>query len=114
MFYLCSIELCLKTGHYLELLTLETMKLLRSTKNKIIKDKNDEYKPHLENIEVILVHWNIAKNDYLISMIQDSVPNNLFGQLIDISPKNFIFLKTFQSEFSNIDVWLTDQNSKAL
>ena len=38
----------------------------------------------------------------------------MFGQLIDISPKNFIFLKTFDSEFSYIELWLTDQNSEPL
>ena len=42
------------------------------------------------------------------------VPNKLFGQLLNISPENFIFLKTFDSEFSHIDVWFTDQNSKPL
>ena len=34
----------MKTGYYLELLTLETMKLLGSTKSKITKDKNGEKK----------------------------------------------------------------------
>ena len=42
------------------------------------------------------------------------VPNKLFGQFLDISPKNFIFLKTFNSEFSYIEIWFTDQNSKLL
>ena len=42
------------------------------------------------------------------------VPNKSFGQLLDISPKNSIFLKTFDSEFSYIEVWFTDQNSKPL
>ena len=42
------------------------------------------------------------------------VPNKSFGQLLDISPKNFIFLKTFDSEFSYIEVWFTDQNSNPL
>ena len=42
------------------------------------------------------------------------VPNKLFGQLLNISPKNFIFLKTFDSEFLHIAVWFTDQNSKPL
>ena len=41
-------------------------------------------------------------------------PNKPFGQLLDISPKNFIFLKTFNSELSYIRVWITDQNSKPL
>ena len=32
----------------------ETMKLLGSTKNKIIKDKNGENVPHVEIMEVVL------------------------------------------------------------
>ena len=42
------------------------------------------------------------------------IPNKLFGQLLNISPKNFILLKTFNSEFSYTEVWFTDQNSKTL
>ena len=42
------------------------------------------------------------------------VPNNFFGQLLNISPKNFTFLKTLNSGFSYIEVWLTDKNSKPL
>ena len=40
--------------------------------------------------------------------------NKSFGQLPDISAKNFIFLKAFNSEFLYIEVWSTDQNSKPL
>ena len=40
------------------------MKLLRSTENKITKDKNSENVPHLENTEVDLVSCNIVNNDY--------------------------------------------------
>ena len=66
---------------------------------------------HLEITEVVIVHCNIVKKDCQ----QDSrvlytfVPNKLFGQLLDISPKNVIFLKMFDSEFSYIEVWFTDQ-----
>ena len=42
------------------------------------------------------------------------VPNKSFGQLLNISHKNFIFLKTLNSEFSYMQVWFTDQNSKPL
>ena len=42
------------------------------------------------------------------------VPNKLFGQLLDHSREKVIFLKTFDSEFSYIEVWFTDQNSKPL
>ena len=92
------------------------MKLLGSTENKITKDKNGENVPHLEITEVVLVHCNIVNNDYQ----QDSrvlytfVPNKPFGNLLEISPKNHIFLKTFNSEFQEIKVWFTDQNSQPL
>ena len=42
------------------------------------------------------------------------IPNKSFGQLLYISPKNFILLKTFNSEFPCIEAWFTDQNSKLL
>ena len=42
------------------------------------------------------------------------VANKSLGQLLDISPKNFIFLKTFDSEFLYTEVWFTDQTSKPL
>ena len=38
--------------------------------------------------------------------MQTFVPNKLHGQLLEISFKNFIFLKTFNSEFSYIEVCL--------
>ena len=99
-----------KNGYSLELLIPETIKLLRSTKNKITKDKNGENVPHLEITEVILVHCNIVNNDYQ----QDSRAPNSFGSLLEISPTNHIFLKTFNSEYDEIKVWFTDQNSKPL
>ena len=106
----------IKDGYSLELLTPETMKLLGSTENKITKDKNGENVPHLEITEVVLVHCNIVNNDYQ----QDSrvlytfVPNKALASLLEISPTNHVFLKTFNSEFQDIEVWFTDQNSQPL
>ena len=40
------------------------MKLLRSNKSKITKDKNGENLPNFEIREVILVHCNIVNNHY--------------------------------------------------
>ena len=106
----------IKDGYSLELLTPETMKLIGSTENKITKDKNGENVPYLEITEVALVHFYIANNDYQ----QDSrvlymfVPNKPFGSLLEISPTNHIFLKTFNSEYDEIKVWFTDQNSQPL
>ena len=54
----------IKKGYSLELLTPETMKLLRSSKNEKNEDKNGENVPHLEITEVVLVHCDIVNNDY--------------------------------------------------
>ena len=92
------------------------MKLLESTENKITKDKNGENVPQLEITEVVLVHCNIVNNYYQ----QDSrelytfIPNKPFGSFLDISPTKHIFLKTFNSEYNEIDVWFTDQNSQPI
>ena len=86
------------------------MKLLGSTENKTIKDKNGKNVLHLETKEVVLIHCNIVNNDYQ----HDSRVLYTFGSLLEISPTNHIFLKTFNSEFQNIEVWFTDQNSQPL
>ena len=92
------------------------MKLLGSTKTKITKDKNGKNVPNLEITEVVLIHCNIINNDCQ----QDSrvlytfVPNKPFGSLLEISSTNHMFLKIFNSEYDEIKVWFTDQNSKPL
>ena len=54
----------IKTGHKLELLSPETMKLLGSTKKFVDKNKKGENVPKLESVEVVLVHCNLFKNNY--------------------------------------------------
>ena len=79
-------------------------------------DKNGKNVPHLQITEILLVHCNIVNNDYQ----QDSrvlytfVPNKPFGSLLEISPKNHVYLKIFNSEFQDIKVWFTDRNSELL
>ena len=106
----------IKTGCYLQLFTPETMKLFRGTKRKITKDENCENIPHLEITEVVLILCKIVNNNYQqdTRVLYKFVPNKSFGQLLDITPKNFIFLKLFNSQFSYIEVWFTDQSSKPL
>ena len=106
----------IKKEYYVELLTPEKMKLTGNTENKITKDKDGENVPYLEITVVILVHCNIVNNDYQ----QDSgalytfVTNEPFGQLLEVSPSNLIFLKTFNSGFQATDVWFTGKNSQPL
>ena len=110
------IEFKIKTGYKLELLSKETMKLLGSTKDIIDSDKNSENVPRLENVEVVLVHCNLVNNSYeqASRVLFTFVPNKQYGQLISISPNSLIFVKTLNTEFLEIKVWLTDQNNNSL
>ena len=86
------------------------MKLLGSTESKITNDKNGEQLPHLEVLKSVLVYCNLVNNDYQqysrILILYTLVPNTPFGSLLEISPTNHIFLKTFHSEFQEIKVGL--------
>ena len=92
------------------------MKLFGSTENKITEDKNGENVPHFKITEVVLVHYDIVDNDYQqdLRVIYTFVPNKPFGSLLEISPTNHIFLKTFNSEYDEFKVWFTDQNRQPL
>ena len=100
----------IKTGCSFEHLTPETMKLLEGTESKITKDKNGENVPHVEITEIVVVYCIIVNDDYQ----QDSrilytfVQNKLFGSLLEVSPENHIFLKTFNAEFQDIEIWSRD------
>ena len=92
------------------------MKLLGSTKDIIDADKNSENVPRLENVEVVLVHCNLVNNSYQqhSRVLFTFVPNKQYGKLISISPHSLIFLKAMNTEFSEIDIWYSDQNNNAL
>ena len=106
----------IKTGYKLELLSKETMKLYGSTKDTIDADKNSENVPRLENVEVVLVHCNLVNNSYqqALRVLFTFVRNKQYGQLISISPNSLIFLKMMNTEFSEIEIWFTDQNNNSL
>ena len=106
----------IKTGYKLELLTPETMRLLGSTKKDVDANKNSENVPKLESVEVVLVHCNLVKNDYqhTSKVLFTFVRNKELGQLINISLHAFTMMNTVNTEFSSVEVWFTDQASKAL
>ena len=85
-------------------------------KKDVDKDKHGENVPKSESAEVVLVCCNLVKNDYQHSskVLLSFIPNKQFGQLINISQQSLIMLNTVNIEFSFIEVWFTDQNSKAL
>ena len=106
----------IKSGYKLELLSKGTMKLLGSTSSIINTDKNSENVPRLENVEVVLLHCNLVNNSYQqhSRVLFTFVSTKRYGQLISTSPHLLVFLKTVNMEFSEIEVWFTDQNNNAL
>ena len=106
----------IKTGYKLGLLTRETMKFLGSEKKEVDKDKDGENVPKLESVEIVLVHHNLVKNDYqhTSKVLFSFAPSKQFGQLINISPHSLTAMNTVNTEFSSVEVWFTDQASKAL
>ena len=84
-----------KTGYKLELLTPGTMKLLGSTEKDVDKDKDREIVPKLESVEADLVPCNLVKNDYQHT-------------------SKVLFTFVLNKQFGFVEVWFTDQASKAL
>ena len=105
----------IKSEYKLELLSKETMKLLGGTKNIIDADKNSK-NVEIENVEIVLVHCNLVNNAYQqhSRVLFTFVPTKQYGQLISISPHSLVFLKTMNTDFSEIEIWFTDQNNNAL
>ena len=92
------------------------MRLLGSSKKDVDKDNDGEILRKLESVEVVLVHCNLGKNDYqwTSKVLFSFVSNKQFGQLINISPHSLTMINTVNTEFSYVEVWFTDQASKAL
>ena len=92
------------------------MKLLGSTKKDVDKDKDGKIVSKLESVEVVLVHCNLVKNDYqqTSKVLLSFVSNKQFEQLINISPHSLTMMNTVNTKFSFVEVWFTDQASKAL
>ena len=104
----------IKAGYKLELLSRETMRLLGSTKKDVSQDKDGEDVPKLESAEVVLVYCNLVNNNYqqAFKVLFTFVPNKQFGQLITIALHSLTMLNTTNTEFSSVELWFTDQNSK--
>ena len=77
-----------------------------STNDIINADKNSVNVARLENVEVVLVHCNLVNNSYQqhSRVLFTFVPIKQYGQLISISPHSLVFLKTMNTEFSEIEI----------
>ena len=85
-------------------------------KKDVDSDKNSKNVPKLESVEVVLVHCNLVKNDcqHTSKVLFSFASNKQFGQLINTSPHSLAMMNTVNTGFSFVEVWFTDQTSKAL
>ena len=106
----------IKTGYYLELLMPKTIKILRSNKKNINKNKNGETfliqksLKQYQFIVILLTAIIYAIQEFYIQLFQT---NHLVTYQIFHS-KILLFLRTFNSEFSYNEVWFNDQNYNTL
>ena len=92
------------------------MQLLGSSKKEMDKNKDGELVARLETVEVALAHCNLVNNSYqkASKVLFTFVSNKQFGQLITITPHSPTMLKATNAEFSFIEIWFRDQNSRPL
>ena len=105
-----------KSGYKLELLSKETMRLLGSTSNVTDADKNGELVPKLENVDLVLVHFNVVNNNNQrdSKVLYSFSPDKSYGHLMAIHPESTIMLKTTNIEFSFIEIGIKDQDNRPL
>ena len=98
----------IKSGYKLELLSKETMKLLKSSSGTIDGDKNSELVPKLESVDLVLLHCNAVNNSYqqASKVLFTFVPNKKYGQLITVSPETLIMLKILNFHLLKFGLWI--------
>ena len=102
--------------HKLELQMFRTMKLFGSIKTLTDKTKNGQNRPNLEVVEVVLVQYNLVRNQYQqkSEVLYTFTQNKSYVYLFNVEPSNLVFLKTYNSEFDKIIITFTDQNGRPL
>ena len=92
------------------------MRLLGSSTDTIDGDKNSEFVPKLESVDLVLLHCNLVNNSYqqASKVLFTFVTNKKYGQLITVSPETLIMLKIVNTEFSFIEICFTDQDNRPL
>ena len=65
------------------------------------KTKNGEKVPSLEVIEVVLVQYNLVDNQYqqISEAFWTFMPNKSYAYLLNVEPSNWVFWKTYNTQF---------------
>ena len=92
------------------------MKLFCCTKKLIGKTKYRENVSSLEVVEVVSVQFNLLDNKYQqkSEVLYTFIPNKFYFYLINIEPRNLVFLKTYNTNFDDFVIIFTNQNDRRL
>ena len=78
--------------------------------------KKHETLPSLQIVEVVLVQCNLVDNQYQqrSEILYTFTPNKSCAYLLNVGPRDLVFLKTYNTEFDEIIITLTDQKGRPL
>ena len=106
----------IKDGYKVELQTPETIKLFGSTKNKRIDKIKNGGISSLEEVEVVLIQYNLVDNQYQqkYEVSKTFNPNKYYAYLLNVEPSNLVYFKTYNTEFDKVIIKFADQNDRPL
>ena len=80
------------------------------------KIKNGENTPRFAVVEVVLGQCNLVDNQYpqKPEVLYTFVSYKFYAYLLNVEPSNLVFLKTYDTDFDEIIITFTDQNSRPL
>ena len=92
------------------------MKFFGSTEKLIDKTKNRENVQSLDVVEVFLVKCNLVDNQQqqTYEVLYTFTTNKSYSYLLNVKPRNLVFLKTYNTDFDENIITFTDQNSRLL
>ena len=72
--------------------------------------------PILEVLEMVLLQCNLVDNQYQQKheVLYTFPPNRSYGYLLNVEPNNLVILKTYNTEFDDVTVTVTDQSGRPL
>ena len=70
----------------------------------------------LEVVEIVSVRCNLVDNQYQqkSEVLYTLTLNTFYAYLLNVEPRNLVFLKTWNTEFDEIIITFTDQNGRTL
>ena len=69
-----------------------------------------------EVVKVVLVQCNLVGNQYQqkSEVLYTFTPNKPYAYLLNAEPINLVFLKTYNTEFDEINITFADQNGRPI